>query len=116
MTGVEEFRTGARGRLRADLTGEFTALRGPGGPRRAHEEFPGRLAGKCPTAAAGWRRVGRPTEYGGRAGTLEQQVAFHEEYALAEAPDRVGRIGERLLGSSDTIAERALGLPEGARP
>ncbi|MFF4753673.1 hypothetical protein ACWD5R_30555 [Streptomyces sp. NPDC002514] len=79
MTGVEEFRTGARGRLRADLSGEFTALRGRGGPHRAHEAFPERLAGERHTAAAGWRRVDRPTEYGGCAVALEQQVAFHEE-------------------------------------
>ncbi|MFJ3964321.1 acyl-CoA dehydrogenase family protein [Streptomyces sp. NPDC090036] len=39
MSSVEEFRTEARGWLRAHLTGEFAALKGRGGPGREHEAF-----------------------------------------------------------------------------
>jgi alkylation response protein AidB-like acyl-CoA dehydrogenase len=98
MSSVEEFRAEFRDWLRADLTGEFATLRGRGGPGREHEAFAERLAWERHMAAAGWTCVGWPKEYGGRGATLEQQVAFHEEYALADAPARVGHIGEHLLG------------------
>lgn len=66
-------------------------------------------------AAAGWTCVGWPKEYGGRGATLEQQVAFHEEYALADAPARVSHIGEQLLGPTliafGTPAQRERFLP-----
>ena len=95
---VEDFRGEVRGWLRSNLSGEFAALRGLGGPGREHEAFAERLGWERHMAAAGWTCVGWPVEYGGRGATLEQQVAFHEEYALAEAPDRVNHIGEQLLG------------------
>lgn len=108
MSSVEEFRTEVRSWLRDNLTGEFAALRGRGGPGREHEAFAERLAWERHMAAAGWTCVGWPKEYGGRGATLEQQVAFHEEYALADAPARVGHIGEQLLGP--TLI--AFGTPE----
>ncbi|MER5184468.1 acyl-CoA dehydrogenase family protein [Streptomyces sp. NPDC002896] len=97
-SSVEEFRTEVRAWLRVNVTGEFAALRGRGGPGREHEAYPERLAWERHMAAAGWTCVGWPKEYGGRGATLEQQVAFHEEYALADAPARVNHIGEQLLG------------------
>ncbi|MEG3627653.1 acyl-CoA dehydrogenase family protein [Streptomyces poriticola] len=111
MSTAEEFRTEVRGWLRAHLTGEFASLRGRGGPGREHEAFPERLAWERHMAAEGWTCVGWPEEYGGRGATLEQQVAFHEEYALADAPARVGHIGEQLLGP--TLI--AFGTPEQRR-
>ncbi|WEB38707.1 acyl-CoA dehydrogenase family protein [Streptomyces yunnanensis] len=115
-TTVESFRTEIRSWLRANLTGEFAALRGRGGPGREHEAFAERLAWERHMAAAGWTCVGWPVEYGGRGATLEQQVAFHEEYALADAPARVNHIGEQLLGPTliafGTDAQRARFLPE----
>ncbi|MFF9851362.1 acyl-CoA dehydrogenase family protein [Streptomyces litmocidini] len=108
MSDVEEFRREVRGWLSANLTGEFAALRGRGGPGREHEAHAERLAWERHMAAAGWTCVGWPEEYGGRGATLEQQVAFHEEYALADAPARVGHIGEQLLGP--TLI--AFGTPE----
>ena len=47
---------------------------------------------------AGWNCVGWPQEYGGRGLSLMQQVIFFEEYARADAPGRLGHIGEGLLG------------------
>ncbi|MFM9370423.1 acyl-CoA dehydrogenase family protein [Streptomyces sp. Da 82-17] len=107
-SSVEEFRTEVRSWLRAHLTGEFAALRGRGGPGREHEAFAERLAWERHLAAHGWTCVGWPEEHGGRGATLEQQVAFHEEYALADAPARVNHIGEQLLGP--TLI--AFGTPE----
>ncbi|MER7950716.1 acyl-CoA dehydrogenase family protein [Streptomyces sp. NPDC096079] len=115
MSNVEEFRREVRGWLRANLTGEFAALRGRGGPGREHEAHAERLAWERHMAAAGWTCVGWPKEYGGRGATLEQQVAFHEEYALADAPARVSHIGEQLLGPTliafGTPAQRERFLP-----
>ncbi len=115
MSNVEEFRREVRGWLRTHLTGEFAALRGRGGPGREHEAHAERLAWERHMAAHGWTCVGWPKEYGGRGANLEEQVAFHEEYALADAPARVGHIGEQLLGPTliafGTPAQRARFLP-----
>ncbi|HEY7360191.1 MAG TPA: acyl-CoA dehydrogenase family protein, partial [Streptosporangiaceae bacterium] len=54
---------------------------------------------------------GWPVEHGGRSATLAQQVIFHEEYARAGAPTRVGYLGEELLGP--TLI--AFGTPEQQR-
>ncbi|MCZ2525858.1 acyl-CoA dehydrogenase [Streptomyces sp. SCUT-3] len=106
--GTSEFRAEVRDWLRSNLTGEFAGLRGRGGPGREHEVHAERLAWERHMAAAGWTCVGWPEEYGGRGATLEQQIAFHEEYALADAPARVNHIGEQLLGP--TLI--AFGTPE----
>ncbi|WP_330295892.1 acyl-CoA dehydrogenase family protein [Streptomyces sp. NBC_00503] len=98
MSSVEEFRTEVRSWLKAHLTGGFADLKGRGGPGREHEAFAERLAWERHMAAHGWTCVGWPVEYGGRGASTEQQIAFHEEYALADAPARVGHIGEQLLG------------------
>ncbi|MFJ3583871.1 acyl-CoA dehydrogenase family protein [Streptomyces sp. NPDC090127] len=98
MSSVEEFRTEIRTWLQAHLDGEFAALKGLGGPGREHEAFAERLAWERHLAAHGWTCVGWPKEYGGRGASIEEQIAFHEEYALADAPARVNHIGEQLLG------------------
>ncbi|MFE9564547.1 acyl-CoA dehydrogenase family protein [Streptomyces sp. NPDC006487] len=98
MSSVEEFRTEVRSWLRTHLTGEFAALKGRGGPGREHEAFAERLAWERHMAAHGWTCVGWPAEHGGRGASTAQQIAFHEEYALADAPARVNHIGEQLLG------------------
>ncbi|MFF8603040.1 acyl-CoA dehydrogenase family protein [Streptomyces sp. NPDC015232] len=97
-SSVEEFRTEIRDWLKDRLAGEFAALKGLGGPGREHEAFAERLAWERHMAAHGWTCVGWPKEYGGRGASIEQQIAFHEEYALADAPARVNHIGEQLLG------------------
>ncbi|MGI6877075.1 acyl-CoA dehydrogenase family protein, partial [Amycolatopsis sp. 3B14] len=98
-----------------NLTGEFAALRGLGGPGREHEAFELRLAWERHLAAAGWTCVGWPVEFGGRGLSLEEQVAFHEEYAASGAPARVNHIGEQLLGPTliafGTPEQRARFLP-----
>ncbi|MFE5484788.1 acyl-CoA dehydrogenase family protein [Streptomyces sp. NPDC056527] len=98
MSSVEEFRAEIRDWLEAHLGGEFARLRGRGGPGREHEAFAERLLWERHLAAHGWTCVGWPKEYGGRGASIEEQIAFHEEYALADAPARVNHIGEQLLG------------------
>ena len=109
------FRAEVRDWLRANLQGEFAHARGLGGPGREHEAFEERLAWERHMAAAGWTCVGWPEEYGGRGATLDQQVIFHEEYALADGPARVNHIGENLLGPTiiafGTDEQRARFLP-----
>lgn len=94
----EAFREEVRTWLEENLTGDFAALRGRGGPGREHEAFDERVAWDRHLAAAGWTCLGWPAEYGGRDLPLQQQVIFHEEYARADAPARVSHIGEELLG------------------
>ncbi|XRQ16172.1 acyl-CoA dehydrogenase family protein [Actinomadura welshii] len=109
------FRAEVRDWLETNLSGEFAHARGLGGPGREHEAFPERLAWERHMAAAGWTCVGWPEEYGGRGATVEQQVIFHEEYALADGPARVNHIGENLLGPTiiafGTDEQRARFLP-----
>uniref|UniRef100_A0AAU2JKU0 Acyl-CoA dehydrogenase family protein n=1 Tax=Streptomyces sp. NBC_00049 TaxID=2903617 RepID=A0AAU2JKU0_9ACTN len=98
MSSVEEFRTEVRSWLRAHLTGEFATLKGRGGPGREHEAFAERLAWERHMAAHRRTCPGWPAEHGGHGASTEEQIAFHEEYALADAPARVNHIGEQLLG------------------
>ncbi|WP_027930134.1 acyl-CoA dehydrogenase family protein [Amycolatopsis thermoflava] len=105
---VTRFRREVADWLADNLTGEFAALRGLGGPGREHEAFDLRLAWERHLAAAGWTCVGWPVEFGGRGLSLDEQVAFHEEYAASGAPARVNHIGEQLLGP--TLI--AFGTPE----
>ncbi|GDY29142.1 acyl-CoA dehydrogenase family protein [Gandjariella thermophila] len=107
----EAFRRQVREWLADNLSGEFAALRGLGGPGREHEAFEERLAWNRHLAAAGWTCLGWPVEYGGRGATVEQQVIFHEEYARAGAPAKVSHLGEELLGP--TLI--AFGTPEQQR-
>lgn len=104
----DEFRRAVRAWLVENVSAE---LRGAGGPGREHEAYPERLAFDRRLAAAGWTCLGWPVEHGGRGATLAQQVAFHEEYARAGAPARVGHLGEELLGP--TLI--AYGTPEQRR-
>jgi alkylation response protein AidB-like acyl-CoA dehydrogenase len=110
-----EFRRRIRDWLEQNLTGEFAALRGQGGPGREHEQFDQRLAWNRHLAQAGWTCLSWPADYGGQDATLAQQVIFHEEYARSGAPARVGHMGEELLGPTllrfGTLAQKDRFLP-----
>src|SRR5262245_23426246 len=45
-----------------------------------------------------WAGISWPKEYGGRGATLVEQAIFQEEVARADAPERLGVIGEGLVG------------------
>jgi alkylation response protein AidB-like acyl-CoA dehydrogenase len=94
----EGFRTEIAGWLEDNLVGEFAKLRGRGGGGDEHALIDERRAWEQKLGAAGWTCVAWPKEHGGRDLSLMQQVIYHEEYARADAPGRVGYIGENLLG------------------
>jgi alkylation response protein AidB-like acyl-CoA dehydrogenase len=107
----EAFRREVAGWLAANLAGEFAPLRGRGGPGDEHAFVDERRAWERRLGEAGWIGVGWPREAGGRGLPLSQQVIFHEEYARAGGPGRLGHIGENLLGP--TLV--AFGTPEQKR-
>lgn len=108
MQDVEEFRSEVRAWLADNLVGEFAKLKGLGGPGREHEAFEERLAWNRHLADAGLTCLGWPIEHGGRGLSVAHRVAFYEEYAKADAPDKVNHLGEELLGP--TLI--AFGTPE----
>jgi alkylation response protein AidB-like acyl-CoA dehydrogenase len=98
VQGVEEFRAEVRDWLAENLVGEFSALRGLGGPGREHEAFEERRAWNQHLANAGLTCLGWPVEHGGRGLSVAHRVAFYEEYAIANAPAKINHFGEELLG------------------
>ena len=94
----EAFRREVSDWLENELSGDFREVRGRGGPGDEHSMLEERRAWERRLGAAGWTCVGWPTEYGGRDLPLSQQMIYHEEYARAGGPGRLGHIGEGLLG------------------
>ncbi|HLX87856.1 MAG TPA: acyl-CoA dehydrogenase family protein [Acidimicrobiales bacterium] len=92
------FRREARAWLEVNLSGAFAGARGAGRVGNEHEERDLRLAWEQHLGRSGWTCVGWPQEYGGRGATMAQQVIWNEEYVRADAPARVGVMGEGLLG------------------
>ncbi len=92
------FRAEARTWLEENLSGEFEKARGLGYSGSQHEEREIRLAWERHLGSAGWTCVGWPSKWGGRGASMSQQVIWNEEYVRAEAPARVGVMGEGLLG------------------
>ena len=93
----EAFRREIARWLEQNLSGEFEAVRGRGGPGDEHALFEERHAWERRLGEHGWIGIGWPREVGGRDLSLTQQVIFYEEYARAGGPGRVGHIGEGLL-------------------
>jgi alkylation response protein AidB-like acyl-CoA dehydrogenase len=115
----EAFRREAQAWLAANLAGAFAALRGRGGPGDEHAFVDERRAWERRLGEAGWIGLGWPREAGGRGLPLLQQVIWHEEYARAGGPGRLGHIGEGLLAPTvialGTDAHRRRFLPPIAR-
>jgi alkylation response protein AidB-like acyl-CoA dehydrogenase len=116
----EAFRGEVADWLADQLSGEFATIRGRGGPGDEHAFIDERKAWERRLGEAGWIGIGWPKTAGGRELPLMQQVIFHEEYARAGGPGRLGHIGEGLLGptviafGSDALKERVLpGILEG---
>jgi alkylation response protein AidB-like acyl-CoA dehydrogenase len=108
VIGVQEFRAEVRQWLADNLVGEYAALKGLGGPGREHQAYEQRLAWNQHLAKAGLTCLGWPEKHGGRGMSVAHRVAFYEEYARADAPDKVNHFGEELLGP--TLI--AFGTPE----
>jgi len=94
----ETFRTEVAQWLREHLCGPFESLRFRGGPGDEHSFPTERKAWERELASGGWTGIGWSREHGGRGLSISQQVIFHEEYARAGGPGRMGHIGEGLLG------------------
>ena len=111
--GIEDeaFRQEVAHWLEQHLQGEFEQLRFRGGPGDEHMFPEERKAWEREMARGGWIGLGWPRECGGRGLSISQQVIFHEEYARAGGPGRMGHIGEGLAGP--TIA--AFGTEEQKR-
>ncbi len=92
------FREEVRSWLADHLVGEFAPLIGSGGPGREHEQVELRTAWEQELGRSGWIGLGWPVEAGGRGASIEDQVVFHEEYARAGGPARIGHLGEQLAG------------------
>lgn len=112
----EAFREEIASWMRKHLSGRFAELKHRGGPGD-EEAFPElRKEWERELAAGDWTCVGWPDEYGGRALSIEQQVIFHEEYARAGGPGRMGHIGEGLIGPAlikfGTTEQKQRFLPE----
>ena len=97
-TTDEEFRASVRAWLAENLAGEFAPLAGRGGPGREHELVTERMAWERRLGEAGWIGLGWPVEDGGRGLPWAWQAIFHQEYARAAGPGRIGHMSEQLLG------------------
>ncbi len=95
---MNDFRSEVRGWLEAELNGDWSHVRGMGGPGREDEGFEERLAWSRHMAEHRWTCVGWPAEHGGRGLSLADQVIFYEEYARANAPTSINHFGEQLIG------------------
>jgi alkylation response protein AidB-like acyl-CoA dehydrogenase len=91
----ERFRNEAAGWLEAQLVGPFKDVRGVSSLTAMPER---RMEWERALGAARWSCIGWPAQYGGRDGTLAEQVIFAEEYARARAPARIGHMGIELAG------------------
>ncbi len=70
----EAFRREIAGWLADNLTGEFEAVKGRGGPGDENALVDERRAWERRLGEAGWTSVGWPTECGGRGANLAQLV------------------------------------------
>lgn len=91
----EEFREEAADWLNAQMTGEFSDIRGI---TTLTEKAERRKEWEQHLGEHGWSCIGWPSKWGGRDATLAEQVIFAEEYARAGVPGRVNHIGVELAG------------------
>jgi alkylation response protein AidB-like acyl-CoA dehydrogenase len=94
----EQFRAEVADWMHLHLGGCYEKLRHRGGPGDEEADPALRKQWERELAGGGWTCVGWPKEAGGRGLSIEQQVIFHEEYARAGGPGRMGHIGEGLIG------------------
>ena len=112
--GEDLFREELRDWLSDHLVGDYRKYLGVGGPADdSHWEI--RLEWERELAADRWLNISWPTEYGGRGGTLNQEIISYLEFAEARAPYWVGVQGRDLFGPTllhfGTDAQKARFLP-----
>ncbi|WP_323763980.1 acyl-CoA dehydrogenase [Marinovum sp.] len=91
------FRREVRDWLASHLTGRFEPIIDRGHAGDGDSEVNLRKAWERELAQGGWTGLGLPKQVGGRGLSVADQVAFHEEYARAGGPGRMGHIGEGLV-------------------
>jgi alkylation response protein AidB-like acyl-CoA dehydrogenase len=96
----EAFRAEVAAWMREHLRGRFAPIAFRGGPGDEEAFTDLRKEWERELAAGRWTCVGWPAAHGGRGLSIAQQVIFHEEYARAGGPGRMGHIGEGLIGSA----------------
>jgi alkylation response protein AidB-like acyl-CoA dehydrogenase len=115
---LTDFREEVRTWLDEHLVGEFARHRGVGFSWDA-DAWDVRVAWDRELASGGWLCMGWPTEYGGRAATIDQQLVFQLEYARADPPIRATNQGQDLFGPTllhfGTPEQKARFLPPIAR-
>lgn len=92
------FRAEIAGWMQQHLSGRYAAIRHRGGPGDEEADPALRKDWERELAAGRWTCVGWPQAHGGRGLSIAQQVIYHEEYARAGGPGRMGHIGEGLIG------------------
>ena len=112
------FRDEVRTWLDEHLVGDFRNQAHRGGPDD-DDNWQLRRAWEAELAAGGWLGLSWPSEYGGRAATLTQEIVFAMEYARAGAPPRAAFHGETLMAPAalahGTEQQKARLLPPMAR-
>lgn len=93
----ESFADETRTWLNEHLVGEFAQCRGVGGPAD-DDAWDVRIAWERELAAGRWLGISWPAEYGGRGGTLRQEIIFALEAARLNPPYRASVQGLELLG------------------
>ena len=91
-----EFRDTLRGWLQANVPEKWTRPLKDHDSKRDHLEYLRMWQQKL--FKDGWAGVSWPKEHGGRGASIVEQSIFQEELALASAPERLGVIGEDLVG------------------
>lgn len=111
----EAFRAEVAQWMAEHLRGEYECLRHRGGPGDEDAYPEERKAWERQLASGRWTCVGWPVEHGGRGLSIARQIIFHEEYARAGGPGRMGHIGEGLIGPTiiayGTEAQKTRFLP-----
>src|SRR5712691_8699086 len=109
------FRAEVRAWLGEHLKGEFAAL-GPGNGPSDETGWDVRFEWEKLLGADRWVGLTWPTEYGGRAANLAEQIIFSEEYTRANAPTRISFFGEGLFAPTliqfGTEAQKQRFLPK----
>ena len=120
VRALDAFRAAVREWLATNVVGEFAALRGRGGPGDEDVGFDVRVRWERLLGEHGWIGLGWPVEHGGRGASIDEQIIWAEEYAKAEAPARVNRVGETLLaptlieyGTADQCRRFLPGIADG---
>jgi len=111
----DAFRARVAAWLAENLAGRFAPLRDRGGAGDGDALVDLRKAWERQLARGGWVGLGLPRAAGGQGLPVAEQVAFHEEYARAGGPGRMGHIGEGLVAPTlvafGTPAQQARHLP-----